>query len=63
MGQTFTRVNRSKKDSEVVDFRKSINERQTKNYNKHRNSVYDMAYSNTEYIDDDFTEIEEYEHS
>lgn len=48
MAQTFTRVNKTRKEAEVADLRRDIISKQTKNLNKYRNSVYDLVN-----IDDD----------
>lgn len=43
MAQTFTRVNKTRKEAEVADLRRDIISKQTKNLNKYRNSVYDLV--------------------
>lgn len=64
MGQTFTRVNKSRKEGEVVDQRKSINQRQTKNLDKHRKQVYNMIDTDPDDMLDDDNDLEqEHEHS
>ncbi len=55
MAQTFQRINKSRKDNEYVDLRKDIKSKQTKNFDKHRNSVYDML----DYDSDEYDESEE----
>lgn len=54
MAQTFTRVNKTRKDAEVADLRRDILSKQNKNLNKHRNSVYDLI----EDADDDWEDDE-----
>lgn len=57
MAQTFTRVNKTRKEAEVADLRRDIISKQTKNLNKYRNSVYDLIEDIDEDWDDsDFTE-------
>jgi len=53
MAQTFNRVNKSRKESEEIDLRKSIISKQHKNLDKHRNSVYSMAVIHDEDEEDD----------
>jgi hypothetical protein len=52
MAQTIKRVNKSRKDSEIVDLRRDIKSKQTKNLEKHRNSVYNMIDQDDEYDDE-----------
>ena len=53
MAQTFTRVNKTRKESEVADLRRDIISKQTKNLNKHRNAVYSLVDSYDDDWDDD----------
>lgn len=52
MAQTFTRVNKTKKDSEIVDNRRTIMSKDQKNMNKHRKVVYDMVSAQDDDSDD-----------
>lgn len=54
MAQTFTRVNKTKKDSEIVDNRRTILSKEQKNMNKHRKVVYDMVSAQDDDDSDDF---------
>ena len=57
MAQTFTRVNKTRKEAEVADLRRDIISKQIKNLNKYRIYVYDLIEDIDEDWDDsDFTE-------
>lgn len=49
MAQSFTHINRARKEDDTVDLRKTINNKQIKTLNKHRKAVYDLV----NYTDDD----------
>lgn len=51
MAQTFQRVNKTRKLEDEVDNRKSFKNKQNKNLDKHRNSVYSLIRVNDDYSD------------
>lgn len=57
MAQTFTRVNKTRKESEVVDNRRNILSKETKNLNKHRRTVYELV----DQVEDEFYEFDDYD--
>lgn len=60
MAQTFTRVNKPRKEAEVADLRRDIISKQTKNLNKYRNSVYDLVNIDEDDEDWDDDEVDEF---
>ncbi len=60
MAQTFTRVNKTRKEAEVADLRRDIISKQTKNLNKYRNSVYDLVNIDEDDEDWDDDEVDEF---
>lgn len=62
MAQTFTRINKTKKDSEIVDNRRSILSKETKNISKHRKQVYDLVDAKNDEFDDEYGFDDDYEY-
>lgn len=60
MAQTFTRVNKTRKEAEVADLRRDIISKQTKNLNKYRNSVYDLVNIDEDDENWDDDEVDEF---
>lgn len=60
MAQTFTRVNKTRKEAEVADLRRDIISKQTKNLNKYRNSVYDLVNIDEDDEDWDDDEVDDF---